>query len=140
VAFPVAAFAALYHGRWRIEEAFKRLKHRLGIEHTSGLSWHAATQDFGAKAVLDNINALAAYLATKAHLDPDSCYKVNRTQAIDKIKRQIGRWFLAAAATPRKLKPLLNEIALNLQKFIPDRSQPRKPQRKPHRYHAYKPV
>jgi len=55
VAFPVAAFADLYHGRWRIEEAFKRIKSRLGLEHTSGLSWHAAHQDFGAKAVFDNL-------------------------------------------------------------------------------------
>ncbi len=60
VTFPAASFAELYHGRWRIEEAFKRIKHRLKLEHTSGLSWHAARQDFGAKAVFDNLNALAA--------------------------------------------------------------------------------
>ena len=30
-----AAFADLYHGRWRIEEAYKRVKHRLQLEHTS---------------------------------------------------------------------------------------------------------
>ena len=138
VAFPVAVFADLYHGRWRIEEAFKRIKSRLGLEHTSGLSWHAARQDFGAKAVFDNLNALAAYVATEALIDPDSSYKINRTLAIDKIKRQIGRWLLAAAATPRRLKPLLEELALNLQKFVPNRSRPRKPQPKPHRSHAYK--
>ncbi len=140
VAFPAAAFGALYHGRWRIEEAFRRLKHRLGLEHTSGLSWHAANQDFGAKAVFDNLNALAAYVATDAHLDPDSPWKINRTSAIDKIKRQIGRWLLAAGATTRRLKPLIQEIAANLQKFVAGRSKPRIPQRKPHRYHAYKPV
>ena len=57
-AFPAAAFGNLYHGRWRVEEAFKRIKHRLGLEHTSGLSWHAARQDFGAKAVCDNLKTL----------------------------------------------------------------------------------
>jgi hypothetical protein len=93
---------------------FKRLKHRLGLEHTSGLSWQAANQDFGAKAVFDNLNALAAYVATDAHLDPDSPWKINRTLAIDKIKRQIGRWLLAAG--------------------------PHKPQPKPHLSHAYKAV
>ncbi|MBL8424186.1 MAG: hypothetical protein JNK06_11940 [Candidatus Accumulibacter phosphatis] len=72
----------------------------------------------------------------KALIDPDSSYKINRTLAIDKIKRQIGRWLLAAA-TARRLKPLLEEIALNLQKFVPNRSRPRKPQPKPHRSHAY---
>lgn len=138
MAFPAAAFAELYHGRWRIEEAFKRIKHRLQLEHTSGLSWHAARQDFGAKAVFDNLNALAAYVATQAFLDPGSSYKINRTLAIDKIKRQIGRWLLMASATTRRLIPLLEEIALNRQKFVPDRSRPRKPQPKPHLSQAYK--
>jgi len=139
-AFPATAFANLYHGRWRVEEAFKRIKHRLGLEHTSGLSWHAARQDFGAKAVCDNLNALAAYVATDACLNPESPYKINRTQAIDKIKRQIGRWLLRATATTRRLKPIIEDLALNLQKFVPDRSRPRKPRPKPHRSHAYKPV
>ena len=47
----------------------------------------------------DNLNALAAHVATDAHLDPESSYKINRTLAIDKIKRQLGRWLLAAQAT-----------------------------------------
>ena len=58
--YPAADFAALYQGRWRIEESFKRLKHRLGLEHTSGLSWPTARQDLGAKAIGENLNALAA--------------------------------------------------------------------------------
>lgn len=61
--YPSAAFGDIYHARWRIEEAFKRLKHRLNLEHTSGLSWLAACQDFGAKVVCDNLNAIAAWLA-----------------------------------------------------------------------------
>lgn len=100
-------------------------KHRLQLEHTSGLSWHAARQDFGAKAVFDNLNALAAYVATDALIDPGSSYKINRTLENDKIKRPIGRWLLAATATTRRLKFILADIALNLQKFVPNRSQPR---------------
>lgn len=138
VGYPAAEFAALYHGRWRIEEAFKRLKHRLGLEHTSGLSWHAARQDFGAKAVCDNLNALAAYVATDACLDSDSDYKINRTQAFDKIKRQLGRWLLLAKATIRRVQAVLKELAKNLQKFVPDRAQPRHQKTKPHASFAYK--
>ncbi len=41
----VAAVAELYHGRWRIEKAFKRLKHRLGLESVSGLSKHTLLVD-----------------------------------------------------------------------------------------------
>ena len=136
--YPASAFADLYHGRWRIEEAFKRLKHRLGLEHTSGLSWHAARQDVGAKTVCDNLNALAAYLATEHHLDPDSLYKINRSLAFDKVRRQIGRWFLRSGATPRRIRALFKELAANLQRLVPLRSQPRRPRKKPHKYFAYK--
>jgi len=34
VAYPAEGFADLYHSRWRIEEAFKRLKHRMALENT----------------------------------------------------------------------------------------------------------
>ncbi|EXI69847.1 MAG: hypothetical protein AW08_00340 [Candidatus Accumulibacter adjunctus] len=95
-------------------------------------------QDFGAKAIFDNLNALAAYVATNALLDPGSSDKINRSLEIDKIKRQIGGWLLASSANTRRLEPLLEEIALNLQKFVPNRSQPRKPQPKPHLSHTYK--
>ncbi len=135
---PLSASSSGGTPRWGGEEAYKRIKHRLELEHTSGQSWHAARQDFGAKAVFDNLNALAAYVATEALIDPDSSYKVNRTLAIDKIKRQIGRWLFAAAVTPRRFKPLLEKLALNLQKFVPNRPRPRKPQPKPLRSHAFK--
>jgi hypothetical protein len=137
--YPARAFAGLYHGRWRVEEAYKRIKHRLALEHTTGLSWHAAQQDFGAKALCDNLNALAAYVATDACLDPDSPYKINRTLAFDKIKRQLGRWLLILPRlTARHLKPVLEELAKNLQKFVPARARPRPGGPKPHRHHAYK--
>lgn len=63
-AYPADGFAGLYHCRWRIEEAFKRLKHRMALENTSGLSWLAAQQDFGAKVLADNLHALAMLEAT----------------------------------------------------------------------------
>lgn len=53
----------LYHRRWRIEEAFKRLKHRLNLEHVSGLSQLAVPQDFAAKVICGNLQALTAAAA-----------------------------------------------------------------------------
>ncbi|MBT1460559.1 transposase [Dickeya dianthicola] len=53
----------LYHQRWRIEEAFKRLKHRLNLEHVSGLSQLSVMQDFAAKVLCDNLQALACLAA-----------------------------------------------------------------------------
>jgi hypothetical protein len=35
--FPVSTFGNLCHKRWRLEETFKRLEHRLKLEHVSGL-------------------------------------------------------------------------------------------------------
>ena len=39
--FSANCFAELYHKRWGIEEAFKRLKHRLSLEHVTGLTQQA---------------------------------------------------------------------------------------------------
>ena len=58
---------------------------------TSGLSWHAARQDFGAKAVFDNLNALATYVATNALIDPDSPYKISKRAAHPPCLVQIRR-------------------------------------------------
>jgi IS4 transposase len=54
----MAQLADLHHGRWRIEEAFKRLKHRLGLESVSGLSQHALLVDVATKVRADNLATL----------------------------------------------------------------------------------
>ena len=41
VDFPWECFGELYHKRWRIEDAFKRLKHHMKLEAVSGLSQQA---------------------------------------------------------------------------------------------------
>lgn len=64
-AFPAYEFGALYHQRLRIEGAFKRLKHRLNLEHVSGLSQQAALHDFAAKIVCDNLQSLATETALR---------------------------------------------------------------------------
>ncbi len=51
-------FGDLYHQRWRIEESYKRLKHRLKIESASGLTQHAILIDVFSKVLADNLNAL----------------------------------------------------------------------------------
>jgi hypothetical protein len=137
--YPTPAFADLYHRRWRIEEAFKRLKHRLSLEHTSGLTWLAACQDVGAKMVCDNLNALAAYLATEQIIEPESPWRINRTLAFSHLRRLLPRVLAGRLRlTTRIVAQLFSEIALNLQRFIPNRSRPRPVQPKPHKSHAYK--
>lgn len=137
--YPAAAFADLYHRRWRIEEAFKRLKHRLCLEHTSGLTWLAACQDVGARMVCDNLNALAVYLATDHLIPTDSPWRINRTQAFSHPRRLLPRILSGRMrASARLVADLFSEIVLNLQKFIPNRSRPRTVRPKPHKSHAYK--
>jgi len=138
--YPATEFADLYHRRWRIEEAFKRIKHRLNLEHTSGLTWLAACQDTGAKMVCDNLNALAAYLATEHHLASDSPWRVNRATAFSHLRRLLPRVLAGVISmTSRIAAQLFFEITKNLQKFWPDRTRPRPARPKPHKSHAYKP-
>ena len=137
--FPADSFAALYHSRWRIEEAFKRLKHRLALENTSGLSWLAAQQDFGAKVLADNLHGLTA-LEAVAHAPraASGAYKINRTYAFAHLKRCLPRWPLSAMPTAAEWLGAITEIAKNLIQFKPHASKPRPAHPKPHRKHAYK--
>ncbi len=135
--YPATDFAALYHSRWRIEEAFKRLKHRLALENTSGLSWLAAQQDFGAKMLADNLHSLTVHEAG-AYETIKEGYKINRTYAFSHLKRCLPRWLLSIIPTVDEFVAALTEIAKNLVGFVPYASKPRPKHPKPHRKHAYK--
>lgn len=137
--YPVDAFADLYHQRWRIEELFKRIKHRISLEHLSGLSWLAAQQDFGAKLVCDNLNALLVLAAQEQcgrHI-PEN-HRINRTYTFAALKRSLPRWLLKALPTPSRWLAMLANLAKNLCRFVPGASKPRPDRDKPHLHHAYK--
>lgn len=136
-AYPAIDFAALYHSRWRIEEAFKRLKHRLALENTSGLSWLAAQQDFGAKMLADNLHSLTVH-EVSAYETIEQGYKINRTYVFSHLKRCLPRWILSNIPAADEFVVTLAEIAKNLIGFVPYASKPRPKHPKPHRKHAYK--
>jgi hypothetical protein len=142
-AYPAQEFADLYHARWRIEEAFKRIKHRLNLEHLSGLSWLAAQQDLGAKIVCDNLAALAVYAAApepiRSKTTPCHVYKINRTYALAHLKRCLPRWLLTALPTLHALRSTLSELLKNLVRFVSGASKPRPARPKPHKHFSYKP-
>jgi hypothetical protein len=123
--------------QWGIEEAFKRLKHRLALENTSGLSWLAAQQDFGAKMLADNLHSLTVHEA-EAYEAIKEGYKINRTYAFSHLKRCLPRWLLSIIPTVDEFVAALTEIAKNLVGFVPYASKPRPKHPKPHRKHAYK--
>ena len=74
--------------RQNLDEAFKRLKHRLNLEHVTGLAQQAKVQDVAAKIVCDNLQALVA-LTAHAEADLPSqqahqpCLRPHRAQAAD---------------------------------------------------------
>lgn len=144
VDFPWECFGELYHKRWRIEEAFKRLKHHMKLEAVSGLSQQALIIDVAAKVLADN---LASLLCTCALGDDDPPH-----QAEQPPKRQCNRGY-AAAAMLRLLPSVLIFVGdvlaaightLDLLRrttcrIIGGRSSPRpKSHVKPHARYAYK--
>ncbi len=117
-AFPGAQFGDLYHQRWRIEEAFKRLKHRLNLEHVSGLSQQAALHDFAAKIVCDNLQSLATQAALRQTPLP-STRRVNRA-AVHSILKPLLPALLLGVDIATRLRDALRLIAARTYSHRPD--------------------
>ncbi len=134
--FPVAVFGELYHQRWSIEEAFKRLKHRLSLEQVTGLSHLAVQQDFAAKVLCDNLAALASAEARGSENLP-AHRRINRAYARTALKPLIPA-LLLGLATAAMLKEVLKLIGSQTYKHRPGLSKPRPPKPKPHPALSYK--
>ena len=139
LAFPRSEFGDLYHQRWRIEEAFKRLKHRLNLEHVSGLSQQAALHDFAAKIVCDNLQSLATQAASHdASLPPTR--RINRAAAHSILKPLLPALLLGTDIATRLLQAL-RLIAGRTYSHRPGiaKSKPRITRPKPHKAMTQKP-
>jgi hypothetical protein len=134
--FPAALFADLYHDRWSIEEAFKRLKHRLNIEHVSGLSHLALQQEFAANVLCYNL-AAASTSAARAALDLPAHRRTNRAYARSALKPLIPALLLGRACLVM-LQNVVKRIASQTFKHRPGRSRLRAARTKPHKHMAYK--
>lgn len=89
--FPAEVFGDLYHQRWRIEESYKRLKHRTKIESVSGLTQDAVLIDLYAKVLADNLNALVCMGSSEnADLAPSNRH-CNRAYAGACLQRILPR-------------------------------------------------
>lgn len=137
VRFPAAEFGGLYHQRWRVEEAFKRLKHRLNLEHVSGLSQLAAMQDFAAKIVCDNLQALATQAAYNLEQLP-ATRRINRAYAHSVLKPLLPALLLGTAVAAL-LQDAVSLIARKTYSHQPGKSKPRRKQDKPHKPMSQKP-
>jgi IS4 transposase len=92
----VAELADLNRKRWRFEEAFKRLKHRLGLESVSGLSPHALLVDVTTEMLAANLTGLLnRSVALPEQADASGVRrKVKRAQAKRTLSRRIGHLLL----------------------------------------------
>ena len=137
--FPATLLGDLYHQRWRIEEAFKRLKHRLHLEAVSGLSQQALIIDVAAKILIDNITSLmCAAAAEDADLRTRS-RKCNRSFAANLMQRLLPRLVLFIGDVCATIADAIAMLGATSQRFIPTRSRPRPPRHaKPHPSCVYK--
>ena len=137
-AAPADAFADLYHRRWRIEEAFKRLKHRLHIEAVSGLSQHALLVDVAAKVLADNIASLMC-MGAQDSVQAQPGRQCLRTRALQAAQRVLPRVLLAIGDVVALIDDAFTLLARSLRRRKPGRSSPRSnPKIKPHPSLAYK--
>lgn len=86
-AYPAADFSALYHRRWRIEEAFRHIKSRLSLEQFGGETPLAIPQEFHATILLHNLATLAAMdtLSLRGEAETHT-FGVNLTHASNLIR------------------------------------------------------
>ncbi|HMS06023.1 MAG TPA: transposase, partial [Burkholderiaceae bacterium] len=136
----VAELADLYHGSWRIEEAFKRLKHRLGLESVSGLSQRALLVDVAAKVLADN---LAALLNRAVPMVQDSSAgvrrQVNRAAAAKLFSRCVGSMLLLVGGVAWGVHEWVITLSRCSTRYVPGRCRPRYPAHsKPHPSQSYK--
>lgn len=146
-AFPCEVFADLYHQRWRIEEGFKRLKHRARLECVSGLTQHAVLVDVAAKLLADNLGSVVCQAALQEESEGADtveepltpAHVCNRAYAFPLLQRLLPRMVLGMGCLAALLDKAMALLASNTHRRVKDRSQPRKQRRiKPHPYLAYK--
>jgi Transposase DDE domain len=138
-AFPCHAFGDLYHQRWRIEEAFKRLKNRMHLECVSGLSQHALIIDVAAKVLADNLASLLCAAASEQATLAQRSRRCKRSYAATLLQPAVPRLLLAVGDSCATFCEVLKLLAANTQRFIPGRLQPRPSHYvKPHPSAVYK--
>jgi len=136
VKFPASQFADLYHHRWRIEEAFKRLKHRLNLEHVSGLSQQAVAQDVAAKVLCDNLQALTA-MSARDEAELLTPRRINHAYVFTALKPLLPALLLGKKVV-KLLRNVLRLIATQTYRYVKNLAKPRKSGPKPHKHMTQK--
>jgi hypothetical protein len=137
--YPATGFGALHHRRWRVEEAFKRIKHRLRLEAVSGMNHLALKQDFAAKVMADNLHILlAAAQAPESIQEVEADWRPNRTYAIGALKPILAGCLLSVRGCIASLGNALAVIIVTRCRRQANRSYPRPRRVKPHAHRTYR--
>lgn len=143
--YPTDAMHDLYHNRWRVEEAFKRQKHRLKVEAATGVSEQAVRQDFMAKMVADNLARIIAHRhdqkAEQKQALGSKKTNVNRTYAIHLMRSSLPELLIRTWNDLRArvhLQRITEAISRTCRTIVQGRSYPRPPGPKPHAKSGYK--
>ena len=80
--YPAEQFGALYHRRWRVEEAFKRIKHRLRLEGPAG----SPISPFSRTSPPRSWPTTSASCSAPKTEPPDAASRPNRTYAQGALK------------------------------------------------------
>jgi hypothetical protein len=132
--FSVEDVADIYHQRWRIEEAFKRLKTKALLESPGAMTEHAIRLEVGARLVADNLNNLAA--ASIIAVDPSRTaqskgLQISRSAAYSLTHQTL---FVVLSAPAKILMDAVDGLIHRLKEFkvriTPNRSTPRPANRK----------
>lgn len=137
--FTAEVFGDLYHQRWRIEESYKRTKHRAKLESVSGLTQQAVLIDVYAKVLADNLNALVSMGASEDADLAANNRSCNRAYAGACLQRLLPRLVMGLECLVALLEKAFGLLAANSHKRRPGRKSAR-PNRhvKPHPSMAYK--
>lgn len=123
--YPAVEFAALYHQRWGIEEAFKVIKHRLNVEQFSGERPESIRQDFHAKVFTANLAHIMAGTGTSSLPETKhGRYQVNLTYTLSMLRPRLFAWLLQRLE-PEDVLGLLDLVARTLERKRPGRKAER---------------
>jgi hypothetical protein len=123
----------LYHCRWGVEEAYKLLKCRVGLEKFSGKTAKAVRQDFHAKIFMMTMCAILSFpLEQKVREESKKAQqkhqkKINRTNAIGYIRDNLTILWLKTKKVIKDLLEALDNVLEKSKDIVrPGRKFPRK--------------
>lgn len=109
--YSAAEFGPLHHLRWRVEEAFRCIKHRLRLEAASGPTHLAFQQDFAAKVLADNPHMLLTAAADPQALHAQPTSRTNRTYPLGTLKPILAGCLLTLLPCLRVINQVMAAIA-----------------------------